>query len=272
MILARCLFPGEILNTTKKLTEQEYALIAEHVNLGYNHLKKIATIPEESLRIVLEHHERIDGSGYPQGLMADEISIGGKIIAVIDTFDAMTSVRPYRSTTYSVEKTLDILTQEAPEKFDRDVVELFVEMIQNELLSGNKEWAVPENADKGSYGVARRQHQRHFFRKVAIMHVVKKVKGQLKLGDKEKITIHNMSRSGMGFITSANLSHDDNVCIVIPGSEDQEPVKLVAVVMHSMKHDDGWNTIGAKFYRLQSARILEALAEKEAQTGQNRSE
>lgn len=87
--------PIEILNKSGKLTDSEFDIIKEHPLEG----KKI--LDETFLRnisnVILEHHERLDGSGYPNGLKGDEISLEAKIIAVIDSYDAMTSDRPYRN-------------------------------------------------------------------------------------------------------------------------------------------------------------------------------
>lgn len=87
--------PLEILTRTRKLNEIEYALIRTHPEAGYDILKNIH-FPWPIAEIILQHHERINGSGYPKGLIGDQILIEAKIIAVADTVDAMSSHRPYR--------------------------------------------------------------------------------------------------------------------------------------------------------------------------------
>ena len=87
--------PAEILTKPDKLTSIEYELMKTHVNSGYDILKNIHfTLPVAE--IVKQHHERLDGSGYPDGLTGDEIRIEAQIIAVADVYEAITSHRPYR--------------------------------------------------------------------------------------------------------------------------------------------------------------------------------
>jgi PAS domain S-box-containing protein len=87
--------PAEILSKPTKLTEHEYNLIKFHPQSGYDILKDIE-FPWPIARIILEHHERIDGSGYPNGLNGENLLVESKILAVADVVDAMASHRPYR--------------------------------------------------------------------------------------------------------------------------------------------------------------------------------
>ncbi len=93
--IGKIIVPAEILCKPGKLTEDEYRLIKGHVQAGYDLLKTV-TFPWNISRAVLEHHERIDGSGYPNSLNADQISIEGRILAVADVVEAMSAYRPYR--------------------------------------------------------------------------------------------------------------------------------------------------------------------------------
>ena len=85
--------PDEILKKPSSLTKKEFEYIKRHPLDGSDLIK--TTFLKESALAVLQHHEKIDGSGYPNGLKSDEICIHAKIIGVVDTFDAMISVRPY---------------------------------------------------------------------------------------------------------------------------------------------------------------------------------
>jgi putative nucleotidyltransferase with HDIG domain len=87
--------PVEILNKPGRITETEMNIIKTHAEAGYNVLKEIE-FPWPVARIVLQHHERLDGSGYPQGLKDDGIMPEAKILAVADVVEAMASHRPYR--------------------------------------------------------------------------------------------------------------------------------------------------------------------------------
>jgi len=87
--------PAELLSKPGKLTDLEYELIKTHVQHSYDVLKEVS-FPWPVAEVVYQHHERLDGSGYPRGLTGDEMLIEGKIIAVADVVEAMTSHRPYR--------------------------------------------------------------------------------------------------------------------------------------------------------------------------------
>ena len=85
----------DILNKPHALTDAEYAHVQEHVRIGMEILAPLGHIPE-ALEFIHDHHERFDGSGYPRGRAGTDISIGGRILAACDAFDAMTSRRAYR--------------------------------------------------------------------------------------------------------------------------------------------------------------------------------
>jgi len=87
--------PAEILSKPTKLTDIEYALIKEHPRRGYELLRDVES-PWPLAQIVLQHHERLDGSGYPEGRKGDEIFLEARIMAVADVVEAMASHRPYR--------------------------------------------------------------------------------------------------------------------------------------------------------------------------------
>lgn len=90
----KMLVPQKILNKPGKLTDTEFVTMKKHVEYGYDYLKKQG-FKEHELHIVHEHHERFDGSGYPRGLTDKDISLYGKIGAVVDIYDAITSNRVY---------------------------------------------------------------------------------------------------------------------------------------------------------------------------------
>ena len=94
--LGKIQIPVEILSKPGRLTDIEYAMIKQHPQAGYNILKGIQ-FPWPIAQIVLQHHERLDGSGYPNGLKAEETLLEAKILAVADVVEAMASHRPYRA-------------------------------------------------------------------------------------------------------------------------------------------------------------------------------
>jgi putative nucleotidyltransferase with HDIG domain len=94
--LGKIQVPAEILSKPGKLLPLEFELIKYHPTSGYNILKDV-DFPWPIAEIVYQHHERLDGSGYPRGLKGDEILLAAKILAVADTVEAMSSHRPYRA-------------------------------------------------------------------------------------------------------------------------------------------------------------------------------
>ena len=94
--IGKLAIPDSILLKPGALSEEEWRIMRSHVQIGYDLVKQIPFLAEAA-EIVLSHHERCDGTGYPRGLKGAEIPLGAKIFGVADTVDAMTSDRPYRS-------------------------------------------------------------------------------------------------------------------------------------------------------------------------------
>jgi putative nucleotidyltransferase with HDIG domain len=93
--IGKMLVPMEILNKPGKLNEEEFRLMKNHVMCGAKILERSPGIPPQALKVVLEHHERFKGNGYPRGLSEGEISFMGQLAAIIDVYDAITSDRVY---------------------------------------------------------------------------------------------------------------------------------------------------------------------------------
>lgn len=123
--------PDAILNKPGKLDADERKQVERHSEYGWGILRMIPTFERMSL-LVLHHHERIDGRGYPAGLSGNDIPIGSRIICVIDSFDAMISDRSYRKG-LPVEEAIRRLHADAGSQFDRDVVEPFVRVVARDF-------------------------------------------------------------------------------------------------------------------------------------------
>ncbi len=124
--------PADILDKTGKLTKEEEHLMREHVRLGARILEPIATY-DEVIPIVLQHHERFDGTGYPDGLAGEAISLGARIFAVADSFDALTSHRPYRDI-LGRERAIEVIKSNAGSQFDPKMVQAFLEVMAEEKM------------------------------------------------------------------------------------------------------------------------------------------
>lgn len=115
----------DIMNKSNSLKESEVHEIQRHAEVGYNILSQVAEYSQIA-PYVLHHHEHWDGSGYPLGLMREEIPLQSRIISVAEAFDAMTSDRPYR-TAMSLQMALDDIRNRAGIKFDPEVTRVFIE-------------------------------------------------------------------------------------------------------------------------------------------------
>ena len=113
--------PAEILSKPGKITEHEFGIIKSHPKVGYDILRKI-NFPWPISQIVLQHHERMDGSGYPQGLSGKAILLEARIMAVADVVEAMSSHRPYRPA-LGIDKALEEISKNREMLYDPEVVD-----------------------------------------------------------------------------------------------------------------------------------------------------
>jgi HD-GYP domain-containing protein (c-di-GMP phosphodiesterase class II) len=122
--LGKIYIPRKILDKPGPLTDEEFAVVKLHSADGADMLRSVKD--PKLAAIVRHHHERLDGSGYPDGLAGEQIPLGARIVAVADTFDALTSHRPYRRA-HTQKKGLEILADEAGSQLDREAVAAFLE-------------------------------------------------------------------------------------------------------------------------------------------------
>jgi HD-GYP domain-containing protein (c-di-GMP phosphodiesterase class II) len=120
--------PAEILSKPTKLTNIEFSLIKEHARKGYELLKDVES-PWPLAQIVYQHHERMDGSGYPRNLKGDEIIMEARIMAVADVVEAMASHRPYRPG-LGIKAALDEIETNSGIFYDKAVVDTCLRLFQ----------------------------------------------------------------------------------------------------------------------------------------------
>ena len=126
--------PDVILNKKGKLTADEFGIICQHPAIGDNIVGKLKLFHSVA-DIVRHHHERFDGKGYPDGLQGQEISLGARIVAVADAFDAMTSTRAYR-TAFTLSQAIEETKRCQGTQFDPNIVAILVDLAaQDKLLS-----------------------------------------------------------------------------------------------------------------------------------------
>jgi len=119
--------PDSILGKPEKLTEEEWELMEKHPTIGAEIVGKVPRL-ERAAKIVAQHQEKYDGSGYPEGLEGEQITLEARIIAVVDAWDAMQTDRPYRDA-IPREKAVKELTENAGSQFDPDIVDEFLRIL-----------------------------------------------------------------------------------------------------------------------------------------------
>jgi response regulator RpfG family c-di-GMP phosphodiesterase len=126
--LGKITVPAGILAKPGRLSDLEYQLIQNHVQAGYDILKKIE-FPWPLADIILQHHERLDGSGYPQGLKDGNILMQARILAAADVFETIASHRPYRAS-LGLQRAVDELREKSGTLYDPQVVSAFLRLVE----------------------------------------------------------------------------------------------------------------------------------------------
>ncbi|OEC39566.1 two-component system response regulator [Pseudomonas sp. 1D4] len=132
--------PDAVLRKPGKLDADEWAVMRQHVSIGATIIGEHPSgLLRMAQRIALTHHEKWDGSGYPNGLAGEDIPIEGRIVAIADVFDALTSERPYKLA-WPVEEAVAFLREQSGQHFDPDLVELFIQQLPA-VLEVKARWA-----------------------------------------------------------------------------------------------------------------------------------
>lgn len=131
--LGKLAIPDAILNKPGKLTDDEFVIMKKHAEYGYEMLKNShRPILKNGAIIALQHHERYDGKGYPQGLKGDEIHFYGRLVALADVFDALSAQRVYKKA-WPMPEVIEYIRQQRGAQFDPQIVDLFLEHVDEVL-------------------------------------------------------------------------------------------------------------------------------------------
>ena len=126
--------PG-ILNKPGVLSAEERIKINEHPIFSASIIQKLEFDQKDRLlKIIRHHHENYDGSGYPDNISADEIPYLSRLIFIVDTFDALISIRPYREKVFTIEEAKEIMTQQSGIRYDPNLLKVFLSNIDRILL------------------------------------------------------------------------------------------------------------------------------------------
>lgn len=127
-----------IINNPRPLTEKEFGELNKHVTTGFEILSNIRHPWDEIAYMTKCHHEKVDGTGYPAGLLGSEIPLGARIVTLADSFDAMMTDRPYRSR-LTLDQTLSDFRRQTGKQFDEDVVAAFCRLLLREIKGATRD-------------------------------------------------------------------------------------------------------------------------------------
>jgi len=126
--IGKVLIPDNVLNKPGRLTSEEYDVMKGHVIKGLEVVKTMDGVPDIALSLIATHHERLDGKGYPFGLAAEDISIFDRMIAIVDSYDAMTADRVYKAGMHPIQAFKNLI-KDSKESYDNGLVEKFIQSL-----------------------------------------------------------------------------------------------------------------------------------------------
>lgn len=267
--LGKLFVSEEVLNRKGKLSAEDWTQLRAHPALGGEHLAKYKHIPEEVLRVAREHHERIDGSGYPRGLRGEEALLLSRICAVVDSFDAMTAFRPFKERTLSFGRALQILREETPSKYDGAVMEAWVGLMREADSQGSVVPPLDESDEKVAFG--RRAHERFTIECPARMHPVYPSGNGWAEQQGMQVTAHSISRGGLGFLSRDLVQPTQYVRVYLMGQGSLANRVVEGQVVRCREYNDGWHEVGIRLVSLaEEVAAAEAGAATEEGTSGNK--
>jgi len=123
------IIPQDIINKPEKLTDKEYELIKLHPSYGLKFLRNMKNFPDLTEEIISQHHEKIDGTGYPEGKKGEKISRFAQIVGIAEIYEAISHSRPYREQTKNLSDSVKTIIQEESSSFDKEVLRAFMNYI-----------------------------------------------------------------------------------------------------------------------------------------------
>ena len=238
--------PEEVLNKTGTLSPGDWHLLKGHPEMGYRHLTKHEGMHEVIHTVAQQHHERLDGTGYPAGLKGDQIHPFSRICAVVDSFDAMTALRPFKKRALSVAEALRVLQTDTPAKYDPAVVDAWTRLLE----SATNIVVPPETSAEGSpstdLGAQSRNFPRYRFNCPARLHVLERRANCWKERPGVQVVAHSISRSGLGVLSRVPIPVSTPVRVYLRAQAwDRE--FLESVIVRCRTYADGWYEVGMQF-------------------------
>lgn len=239
--------PPSLIQKSGKFTDADRNMIRQHPARGWAHLSNRPGIPERVAIVARQHHERLDGSGYPYGLVGESIAPLSRMCAIVDVFDALTAVRPYRDRPMTVSEAIIHLKKETPTRLDSKIVEAWIGLLQTvddedltpATLEGEDDPL--ENTD----GMPnRRRNQRFTCNCPAELHLLRRQSnGKWEEGQGMPVTLHSVSRFGVGVLSPEPIDPATTVRIYLTGP-GWTGRRLFGQAIRCRSYGDGWHEVG----------------------------
>jgi HD-GYP domain-containing protein (c-di-GMP phosphodiesterase class II) len=242
--------PEHVLNKAGALSEADWLLLRAHPVRGAEHLRSQGVVSDIILRVTLEHHERMDGTGYPRGLRGDQLHPLSKICAVVDSFDAMTACRPFKNRVKTIAEAVTILQAEAPHKYDPAVVAAWVDLLKGAAAAGKINEPVvapPPPPGAAPAPVGRRAHERYGINCPAVLHPLLRRGDAWEEGPAVTAKAHNISRGGVGLLAQTAVKPGQFVRLLLRGKGTLDNRTLEGMAVRCRPFQDGWHDLGIKF-------------------------
>ena len=241
--------PPAIVNSPAKWTARERRHMQQHAEMGAQLLRQCPELDALAATMALQHHERLDGSGYPRGLTFDHIHEAARMLAVVDTYDALTSFRPHRQTAQAPSTALALLQRDTPHKFDPRIVDAWAGLLREACPDALEQEPEAQPASQKNNELGRRRHHRYVVNCPATLKMLNLVGGIWMEKAALKAVAHNLSRGGMGLLTPTPLKIGDYVRVRLKGKDGSDK-RLAVMVVRSRDCGDGWFEAGARFVDL----------------------
>jgi HD-GYP domain-containing protein (c-di-GMP phosphodiesterase class II) len=234
--------PTGLLNKAQSLANCEWALMRTHPSAGAEHMRRQNVTSEVILRVMEEHHERLDGTGYPRQLKADQIHPVSRVCAVVDSFEAMTSARPYRNHIRSIAESIKILQSESPAKYDATAVETWVRMLQKTSETG----MLKEGID-GDPAIGRRSQARFNINCPLTLRELTPCGDAWMEGPPLAGQARNISLGGIGIMLDRSLKMGAYIRVRLLGKGTLKDRVCEGLVLWCRQVEDGALQIGVRF-------------------------
>ncbi|MBN2064527.1 MAG: HD domain-containing protein [Sedimentisphaerales bacterium] len=245
------------------------AMIRSHVELGIKHLDTLNNVPMEIISIVAEHHERVDGSGYPYGLKGNDISLIGQLAGLAYTFEQLTSDFSYRNEKQSIVRAIELLETQYNKQFDPAMLNSFISYANTVLLdeAENKvklsQFSLAGiDSENKKINPSGRRHQRFFFRCKGTAEILYLKNEKWAIQSSHDVIMHNISQSGMGFMSYKPFDISQIVLAKVYIGSTSEPVCLLGKVKRVQEVTKDLFVIGAAFFETNSQEGTRALFER----------